>query len=369
MTFTHRLLQELLQNSTNDHKDNVDWGRQGLNPVNSQTLRSLITYPIRLLARKLKYISAKGLLLEIDMKAKDVQCFEFLYNNLLDQASRDLLIKVLCYRILGYRKVKLPLNTPEYWSALQKIEASALPDEPIETGFLHFVLKKHSLIDLGHNLTIFARANAVLTEFVVKQYEFNNGETNIKVEKDDYVIDGGGCWGETALMFASLTGSGGKVYSFEFIPKNLKIFNTNLDLNPAEKKTITLIENPLWKFGGLKLYCTDRGPASTVSTDPTQKHDLVVSTLSIDELVQNGKIEKVDFLKLDIEGAELNTLMGAVETIKKFKPKLAIALYHSAEDFDTIPRFIHSLGLGYKFYFSHATIHREESMLFASVHS
>lgn len=70
---------------------------------------------------------------------------------------------------------------------------------------------------------------------------------------------------------------------------------------------------------------------------------------------------------MDIEGAEPFALKGAIETIKTFKPVLAIAIYHSIDDFIHIPKWIDSLNLGYKFYLGHYTIHSEETILFAQI--
>lgn len=52
---------------------------------------------------------------------------------------------------------------------------------------------------------------------------------------------------------------------------------------------------------------------------------------------------------MDIEGAELDTLRGAAQTIKKYKPKLAICIYHRVLDFYEIPMFLKSLVPDYKF--------------------
>lgn len=61
--------------------------------------------------------------------------------------------------------------------------------------------------------------------FIQKQYEyFTDINDSIKTEKGDVVIDAGGCWGDTALYFAHEAGNDGKVFSFEFIPKNLEVF-------------------------------------------------------------------------------------------------------------------------------------------------
>lgn len=56
------------------------------------------------------------------------------------------------------------------------------------------------------------------------------------------------------------------------------------------------------------------------------------------------------YIKMDIEGAELSALKGALQTIKKYRPYMAICLYHRKNDLIDIPLFIESLELNYKFY-------------------
>ena len=68
---------------------------------------------------------------------------------------------------------------------------------------------------------------------------------------------------------------------------------------------------------------------------------------------------------MDIEGAEPLALKGAIETIRKFRPKLAIAIYHSMEDFVNIPIWISGLNLDYELFIGHYTIHTEETICFA----
>jgi len=68
---------------------------------------------------------------------------------------------------------------------------------------------------------------------------------------------------------------------------------------------------------------------------------------------------------MDIEGAELDALRGAEQTLRAFKPRLAISLYHNKTDLTEIPEYLNALDLGYEFYLDHFTIHNEETVLFA----
>ena len=90
-----------------------------------------------------------------------------------------------------------------------------------------------------------------------------------------------------------------------------------------------------------------------------------ISTICIDDYVRSQGIERVDYIKLDIEGAELAALRGAETTIREFRPILAVSLYHRDADFISIPDYLDRLGLQYEFFLDHFNIHREETVLFA----
>ena len=117
----------------------------------------------------------------------------------------------------------------------------------------------------------------------------------------------------------------------------------NLDLNPRVKDRIELVEKALWSSADENLYIVDNGPASFVTMEEPENYSLRIHTMSIDKLVEEKKLPKVDFIKLDIEGAEPDCLKGAAETIKKFRPKLAICIYHDLEHFVSIPKYIKGL--------------------------
>jgi hypothetical protein len=90
-------------------------------------------------------------------------------------------------------------------------------------------------------------------------------------------------------------------------------------------------------------------------------------TTTIDSIVAANNVPRIDFIKMDIEGSELGALNGAEAAIRRWRPKLAISLYHRPEDFFSIPLWIDGLALGYKLYLDHYTIHSEETVLYATV--
>jgi FkbM family methyltransferase len=290
---------------------------------------------------------------------------ETVYNKLETTESKALFIKLLAFRKLGYLKVKLPLCRDEFIEGILKMRKLADCTETISPNFLTWKLCKFNLNSIGYNITLFFEPASAFIEFVLKPYEYNKSGVVIKCDVNDTVIDAGGCWGDTALNFASEVGEQGKVYSFEFIPGNVSIMKKNFSLNAELQKRIEIIEHPVWSQSDIKMYCNDFGPASTIQNEYSKSHNIEVTALTIDDFVLRNNISKIDFIKMDIEGAEVNALKGAVETIKKFKPKLAISLYHNLTDFFKIPELVDNLNLGYKFYIDHFTHSAGETVLYA----
>jgi FkbM family methyltransferase len=291
---------------------------------------------------------------------------EFLYNLLADEPSRALLVKLVAYRILGHRKVKLPRNTPSYWSDIEGMDRFRTAAEPLPIKFMDLSLSVHDLRPLGYDVTCHATAPGLACAVVQKQYEYHHGAVHCKASAGDVVIDAGGCWGETSLYFANEAGPNGAVVAFEFIPSNLAVLKCNRDLNPHLIGNYHVVEHPVWSTSGLKLYYVDWGPGSRVTDDIDKYHSWegMVETVTIDETLALLGLNRVDFIKMDIEGAELDALKGAEASIRAHRPKLAISLYHKPDDFETIPRYLAGLNLGYRFYLDHHTIYQNETVLF-----
>lgn len=285
--------------------------------------------------------------------------FKYLYDK-LEEKDRKKYIQCLAYRLFGRGMVTLPMSE-EYYQKANFVQSKCVKRDDANNDFCK---EMFDLSDLGYPQTrLWLSAFSVMITFMEQQYAYSD---ICRVLPGDYVIDAGGCYGDTALYFASLTGNEGKVYVFEFVPTNIKMMQKNLDLNHSIKDIINIIPYPLDEISNNKLFFIDSGPSSKVIGEYKKGYQ-EVRTKSIDDLVfgtSDHHIEKVDFIKMDIEGAELAALKGAIKSIKKFKPKLAICVYHKLEDFYEIPLFIGSLGVEYKFYFDYYTPVGFEMMLY-----
>jgi FkbM family methyltransferase len=374
-TFFETYTKKVFSSLDNDFEDNWDEFRfGGPDAVATQRSRSK-PFPHALLealalttagAAKQKVGTCKEeIARSINFIAPHIANLEWLYANLVDEESRKTLVDVVAYRALGHRKIKLAMNSPEFWAIRKKAFALPREGEEIDVGFLGWKLQQVSLAPFGYPIKMFATKGANVTTFVHQQYRCETPDGPIECAKGDYVIDAGACYGDTALYFSHLAGPTGRVCSFEFMPDNLKILRKNLELNSTLAQTIQIQENPVWVESGKELFVSGSGPGTTVTENKITQDAASVSTLKIDDVVGSADFPKVDFIKMDIEGAEQQALRGAEECIRRFKPKLAITVYHSLEDFWEIPQWIDELGLGYKFYLRHFTIHSEETVLFA----
>lgn len=284
----------------------------------------------------------------------------------IGEFEKDLLVSLIAYRTLGYTKIKLARNNQDYWDAIEKAKQLANNEDTYDPHFMHFILEKFDLNPIGYNVKLYFSEIAIAIDFIIEQYALKReGKKIISADEGDVVLDIGGCWGDTALYFASKVGENGKVYSFEFIPDNIKLFNINTSLNENLLPRISLIQQPVYNEPNVPIYFKDNGPGSSVQFQPFDGQSGETITTTIDSFVNEKKLSKVDFIKMDIEGAEMSALEGGIETIRKFRPKLAIAIYHSLDDFFNIPNWILALGLDYEIYIDHYTIHAEETICFA----
>ena len=360
-TLYSALLCEILEDAPNFFgSENWDEMRFG---EHKQSFASKILIGInRLLKTNFVILPGKTVLpMEFGDIMNHLEGFAALYNLLADQDSKNVVVKLIAYRILGYQKVKLPFAYT--WDRAEDKKLTRLlmkTDETIKIKFNDWDLHRYDFHSIGYPIEGFFYGPS---DFMIKQYQYTKSSPSVLAQSGDVVIDGGACWGDTALYFANLIGENGKVYSFEFVPDNIDIMHRNLALNPLLASRVEIVPMALSDTSGEKLSYSANGPGTRITNGPQDMS--FAETVTIDDFVERQSIDRVNFIKMDIEGAELSALRGAEKTLRKFRPKLAICLYHSLDDFTLIPEFLNKLDLSYIFYVDHFTIHQEETILFA----
>jgi len=172
-----------------------------------------------------------------------------------------------------------------------------------------------------------------------KQY-FEDFVMNDNIE---YFVDGGGFDGQTTLNFINRNAQYLRIYYFEPEPEFFKLSQDTL----KRYRNIEYINKGLWSESKKIKFDNSLGAASKIDKNGIIEVDLT----SLDETL-NGK---TDFIKLDIEGAEFEALTGAEQIIKKYKPKIAVCVYHNQNDFIRIPDLLLNYNSSYKVYLRHYT--------------
>jgi FkbM family methyltransferase len=183
------------------------------------------------------------------------------------------------------------------------------------------------------------------------------------MSKGDCVIDAGAYTGDTAELFSEIVGETGKVFSFEpfkdsfgkleqrMLP-NVRCINRGLYSSETE----------------LEISVNDNEPAgnSVTYTQYANKPDRVYVT-TIDKFVKENEISKIDFIKMDVEGSELFALRGGYETIRRFRPNMAICIYHNyGKDAFNVPVYlVEEFGDLYEFSVKHHSIGWYETVMYA----
>lgn len=289
------------------------------------------------------------------------------YNNLLDDDySKQTYLNVLQYRLNHNFGLESALQSPNK-EVIDKVKVKG--SDKIKVCGQQSELEQINLSALGFDVKCYSSPMSVY--FITEQYSYQRDGVDIDIKNGDTVIDGGACYGDTALYFAHKVGEKGKVFSFEFLNENLSVFLKGLDLNPRLKDRIKILNNAYTQIL-IQIYMFMK---MVLGPFVLRKRFLgggggspyTIKTKSIDDLVKERGLEKVDFIKMDIEGSELAALKGAKRTICQYKPNLAICIYHKIEDFYMIPKYIKQIVPEYKLYVKHHTDMEWETVLYASV--
>lgn len=176
----------------------------------------------------------------------------------------------------------------------------------------------------------------------------------LSLSEDEAIVDLGAYDGDTIREFLNVTG--GKYKSIIALEPDEKNFR-KLERKTEGLPNLTRLNLGAWDKEETLYFAKKSGRNSRL-----EESGVPVSFNSVDNIVK----EKVTFIKMDIEGAELKALEGAKNTVALYKPKLYVCAYHRNEDMFTLPFKIKELFEGYKIYFrQHPYIPAWESNFYA----
>ncbi|PIU68578.1 MAG: hypothetical protein COS84_00795 [Armatimonadetes bacterium CG07_land_8_20_14_0_80_40_9] len=137
-------------------------------------------------------------------------------------------------------------------------------------------------------------------------------------------LDIGGHIGITAITIAKKIGKDGLVYSFEPVPEYLDILKKNIAHNKI--KNIKVFNKAVTNRVETSDFYQDGGGSSIVPKEGIEKFS--VKTTAIDVFLDEEKIDKIDLINMDSEGAELLVLKGAEKTLRRNKVKIFCEIHH-----------------------------------------
>jgi FkbM family methyltransferase len=170
---------------------------------------------------------------------------------------------------------------------------------------------------------------------------------DIYLKKGDVVIDAGSSTGQFAIISAKCLDC--NVHAFEPNQEPLTYLNRNIELNNLSN----LIN--VHPFGlsdsvcDVNFYISPNAlgtstiipeMVSNKKQSGTTQHMEIIHCITLDTWAEQNNIQKIDFIKADIEGAERLMLQGATNVLKKFQPKLSICTYHLPDDPQVLEKII-----------------------------
>ena len=207
----------------------------------------------------------------------------------------------------------------------------------------------HGLADDYSRKVMLAYINAKISGYPGDLYDLNMENEKQYVQyfppflhfsENEIFVDCGAFDGDTILSFSRHTnGKYDKIYGFECDKINVE----KLKKNVSQLNHVNIVEKACFSSKSILSFSTRGNELSKIDENGTFQ----IETEKIDDIVSE---ENVSFIKMDIEGAELEALKGAKHTIEKNAPKLAISVYHKPEDLITIPQYLLSLHNNYQLY-------------------
>ena len=152
----------------------------------------------------------------------------------------------------------------------------------------------------------------------------------VHVRRGDVVVDCGAHIGGFTRL--ALQAGARLVVAIEPEPANLRAFRRNLEPELKSARVI-LIPKGVWETTGkLSLHISNTGDSHSIIFAQKGPGDEVIEVTTLDALAKELGLDRIDFIKMDIEGSETKALRGARQVLERWKPRMAVSSYHVKGD-------------------------------------
>ncbi len=243
----------------------------------------------------------------------------------------------------------------------EKFLEKGYPDNYLGVPLERFVV---SLVDRPGEKTITVIAISGFVDLINnwQQYFRRHGGVEFTPRKGDVVFDCGACIGDVTTVIAGMIGHAGQVHSFDPVPLHNRFLALQAEANPDLAHVFFLNQLAVGKkttkvHAGLKVDSDQITPGGL----DIENFDVC----SIDDYCKEQNIARLDFIKMDVEGAEPDAILGAQGVIREFKPRLAVSIYHHPDHFWSLPLLIKQSNPEYRLSFGHHSPLSWESVIYA----
>lgn len=187
----------------------------------------------------------------------------------------------------------------------------------------------------------------VLAEMQLEPY----GLRDVTIRKGDIVVDCGAYLGH--FTREALDAGASRVIAVEPGTRQATCLRRTFASEIAAGR-VQVLQEGVWLAEGRLMFRDAASPGASFVEAGVQGAQSSVAGVSvpvttIDALAGRLSLDRIDLIKMDIEGSEQEALKGAVRTLARFKPRLAIAGYHKPTDPDAIPVLVRAANAGYRF--------------------
>ncbi len=166
-------------------------------------------------------------------------------------------------------------------------------------------------------------------------------------------MDCGAYNGDTARLFLELTGNDCEIYCFEPVSENYHEMDAWIRQEGITNVHAVHVGVGKGKYTD-KVYSTEeKTTKGAVGVNRFHSESPVVTEIQVDSLDNMMGEQHVDYIKMDIEGAEMDALRGGERLIRRDCPQMLVSAYHKITDMWEVPEFVLGISPNYQMFLGH----------------